>query len=246
MLIKQELIDAGRYNIKSPYKMIPLGICVHNTANDAPAANEMAYMKGNVFETSFHLAVDDKEAIQAIPFDRNAWHAGDGGSGVGNRNYIAIEICYSRSGGPLFDKAEDNAIEVIAQLCKEFGWSVNNIRKHQDFSGKYCPHRTLDKGWQRFLDRIDAKINEADKEKFEREYPETGKFICKVGCLDFYNQPTKLSPIAGKYEYDQFVFYDRVAMTDKWVYISWISSSTGLRRYMPVRPRNGKLLGEIV
>lgn len=26
--------------------------------------------------------------------------------------------------------------------------------KHQDFSGKYCPHRTLDLGWERFLNKI--------------------------------------------------------------------------------------------
>ena len=30
-------------------------------------------------EVSFHFAVDDKEVVQGIPLDRNAWHAGDGG-----------------------------------------------------------------------------------------------------------------------------------------------------------------------
>lgn len=107
---------------------------------------------------SFHIAVDDKEAIQGIPFNRNAWHAGDGGSGTGNRKYIAIEICYSKSGGTRFTNAEKNAAKLTAQLLKKYGWNINNVKKHQDFSGKYCPHRTLDLGWQRFLNMISAEL----------------------------------------------------------------------------------------
>lgn len=75
MLI-QSLIDSSKYGVKCPYSMSPKGICVHNTANDAPAKNEISYMKSNNNEVSFHIAVDDVEAIQAIPFNRNVWAAG--------------------------------------------------------------------------------------------------------------------------------------------------------------------------
>ena len=160
MLI-QSLIDSSKYGVKCPYSMSPKGICVHNTANDAPAKNEISYMKSNNNEVSFHIAVDDVEAIQAIPFNRNAWAAGDGGSGNGNRNYIHIEICYSKSGGNRFTNAEKRAAKEIAALLKQFGWTIANVKKHQDFSGKYCPHRTLDLGWQRFLDMIQAQLNGA-------------------------------------------------------------------------------------
>lgn len=153
MLI-QSLIDSSKYGVKCPYSMSPKGICVHNTANDASAKNEISYMKSNNNEVSFHIAIDDVEAIQAIPFNRNAWAAGDGGSGNGNRNYIHIEICYSKSGGTRFNQAEDRAAKEIAALLKQFGWTIDNVKKHQDFSGKYCPHRTLDLGWQRFLNKI--------------------------------------------------------------------------------------------
>lgn len=139
--------------------MTPIGIAVHNTANDASAKNEIAYMKNNNNEVSFHIAVDDVEAIQAIPFNRNAWHAGDGGYGTGNRNYIAIEICYSKSGGSRFTAAEENAAKVIADICKQYGWGISQVKKHQDFSGKYCPHRTLDLGWQRFLNLVSKYLN---------------------------------------------------------------------------------------
>ena len=44
---------------------------------------------------SFHVAIDDYQAVECIPETRNAFHAGDGRNGNGNRNYYAVEICYS-------------------------------------------------------------------------------------------------------------------------------------------------------
>ena len=95
--VRQLLVSGSKYNIKCPYQMAADTITVHNTANDATAENEVKYMIGNSNQVSFHVAVDDKEAVQGIPFDRNAWHAGDG-NGRGNRNSIAVEICYSNQG----------------------------------------------------------------------------------------------------------------------------------------------------
>ncbi|WP_119864455.1 MULTISPECIES: N-acetylmuramoyl-L-alanine amidase family protein [Eubacteriales] len=159
MALIKKLISPDKYNLKCPYSMVPKGVCIHNTANDAAAANEISYMQSNGLATSFHIAIDDVEAIQGIPFNRNAWHAGDGVAGEGNRNYIAIEICYSKSGGDKFTKAEQRAAKEVAALLKQFGWNINNVKKHQDFSNKYCPHRTLDLGWQRFLDMINKELN---------------------------------------------------------------------------------------
>ena len=92
-----------------------------------------------------HVAVDDKEAVQAIPFNRNAWNAGDG-LGPGNTSSISIEICYSKSGGARFDEAEKNASEYVAGVLEQYGWGIDRVITHQHWSGKYCPHRTLDKG----------------------------------------------------------------------------------------------------
>ena len=144
-------------------------IVVHNTANDATASNEVAYMTTNNNQVSFHYAIDDKEIIQAIPENRNAWHAGDGGNGKGNRKGIGIEICYSKSGGPKFIEAEKLAAKFIAFKLKEKGWGIERVTKHQDYAKKYCPHRTLDMGWQRFLDMVKAEMGGATK-------PASGKY----------------------------------------------------------------------
>ena len=143
----------AKYPLKCPYRMTPTRIVVHNTYNDAPAENEVKYMQGNLKLGGFHAAVDDKEIIRCSPFDRNTWNATDG-NGPGNRQGIAIEICYSKSGGERFIQAEKNAAEYIAMLLKSYGWGIDKVTKHQDYSGKYCPHRTLDMGWQRFLDMV--------------------------------------------------------------------------------------------
>lgn len=160
---KQVLLSSAKYKIKTPYGMSPEYITVHNTANDASAANEIMYHNRNDNEVSYHIAVDDKEVIQCIPFNRNAWHAGDG-QGNGNRKSIGIEICYSKSGGPRYIAAEENAVQYIASLLKQFGWSINRIKKHQDWSGKYCPHRILDeKRWDSFKNRVQKALDNLSK-----------------------------------------------------------------------------------
>jgi N-acetyl-anhydromuramyl-L-alanine amidase AmpD len=158
MTIKQNLVPSTKYSLKCPYAMTPVGLCVHNTANDASAKNEISYMVTNANQTSFHFAVDDVEVWQGLPLDRNGWHAGDGASGAGNTKHIGIEICYSKSGGDRFNKAEDRAVDLIVYLLKDRKWGIEQVKKHQDFSGKYCPHRTLDLGWDRFINKIKNKL----------------------------------------------------------------------------------------
>ena len=154
MNIIKDFVSENKYNIKCPYDMTPEFVTVHNTSNDASAKNEIAYMKNNTLSTSYHFAVDDVEIRQAVPLDRNTWHAGDGNNGKGNRKGISIEICYSKSGGKRFERAEENAAQFIATILKERGWGIDKVTKHQDFSGKYCPHRTLDLGWDRFIKKV--------------------------------------------------------------------------------------------
>ena len=156
----QMLCPESKYNIKCPYSMDPSYITVHNTANDAGAKAEISYMISNNNYTSYHLAVDEQQAVQGLPLNRNGFHAGDG-NGTGNRRTIGIEICYSKSGGAKFHKAEENAAYLVAALLKQRGWGIDRVKKHQDWSGKYCPHRTLDEGWGKFIELVRSFLNRA-------------------------------------------------------------------------------------
>lgn len=189
MKIIQNLVSPSKYNIKCPYSMNPEFIVVHNTANDASARNEIAYMISNNNQVSFHYAIDDKEIVQGILENRNAWHAGDG-NGQGNRKGIGIEICYSKSGGKRFEEAEKLAAKFIAYKLNEKGWGIDRVKKHQDFSGKYCPHRTLDMGWQRFLNMVQVELNrlkeedEVDRDKPSSWAKEAWEWAKKEGITD--------------------------------------------------------------
>ena len=136
-------------------------VTIHNTANRMPAKNEVSYVHSRQGEVTYHFAIDDKECIQLLPLTKTAWHAGDG-RGSGNMKSVAIEICYSLDkGDKRYPIAEDNASHKAAELLYSKGFGVDRLRKHQDWSGKYCPHRMLDNnGWNAFKQRTQKYLNE--------------------------------------------------------------------------------------
>ena len=119
-----------------------IGVTIHNTDNPGVGADAKAH--ANLLKNSWknkqqswHFAVDEDGAYQSIPTDEIAWHAGDGGSGKGNTQTIAIEICMNSDGN--LEKATDNAAQLAAQQLKEKGLSADKIYQHHDWSGKNCP-----------------------------------------------------------------------------------------------------------
>lgn len=165
------LVSPSMYGIKCPYSMRATKATVHETDNNASANNEVVYMIGNGNQTSFHVGIDEKEAVQGLPFNRNGWHAGDGKNGYGNRNTISFEICknYDPSRGTTnisgtqlaaYNKAKANAVKVIAQVMIEQGinGTPDNVKTHQDWSGKLCPQKMLREGlWIPMRDQIIAE-----------------------------------------------------------------------------------------
>lgn len=184
-IYRKQWVSTSKYNIKCPYSMQAEYITIHNTYNDASANNEAAYHNSNNNQVSFHIAIDDKEAVEVVPLSRNAWHCGDG-QGNGNRKSIGIEICYSKSGGERYLKAEENTVKLTAQMLHERGWKIDRVKKHQDWSGKYCPHRILDEGrWQSFLKRIQYSLDALNnKNKGELSMTQYNELLGKINELE--------------------------------------------------------------
>lgn len=138
------IVPTGNDNIRPQNHMIPKYITIHETDNKsvgAGAKSHAQYLYNQaVGETdraaSWHFTVDDKEIYQHLPLNENGWHAGDG-DGPGNRESIAIEIAVNSDGD--YNKAVDNAKKLAAYLMKETGVPLNNIVKHQKWSGKTVP-----------------------------------------------------------------------------------------------------------
>jgi N-acetylmuramoyl-L-alanine amidase len=134
-------------------------LTLHSTANpNSTAKNERAWLTNptNTRIASWHLVVDETEAIEAIPLNEVAWHAGDS-NGTGNRGSIGIEICESGNR----EKTLANAVQLVADMLKERKWGVDKLRRHFDWSGKICPRIMSANGWAewaKFKAEVEQKL----------------------------------------------------------------------------------------
>jgi N-acetylmuramoyl-L-alanine amidase len=134
-------------------KMEPKWLTIHSTANlKSTAQNERDNLAraDNTRQASFHLVVDEKQAIMCIPLNEIAYHAGDG-KGPGNMQSIALEICESGDR----EKTLSNAARLAAQILLQMGWGVDRMVQHHHWSGKDCP-RILRQGngWGQWVEQV--------------------------------------------------------------------------------------------
>lgn len=135
-------------------------ITVHNTAEPFSGVQERMRVQNRIdgLHTCFHFAVDEKGAFLIVPLDRVSYHAGDGVNGPGNTSSVSVEICRSACYGDnagLYYRSEANAMRLCAYLMREYGISIDRVRKHQDWSGKFCPHRMLfENRWRGFVEDL--------------------------------------------------------------------------------------------
>lgn len=161
VVIKREIVPVITNKHRPMIKRVPKSITIHNTGNSNRNANAKAhsnYLKNlekNPIKSrvSWNFVVDKDMVIQNIPIDEIAYCQGHS---RGNRESISIEICDCyKKGSKDYDKAERNAIVLAGNLVRYYGFNKNEIFKHQDWTGKYCPNRILSEGrWREVQDRI--------------------------------------------------------------------------------------------
>lgn len=157
--LRQELIPAGMQN-RSGRKIAPTAITVHNTSNTGKGANAAAHAKfvtktgyyvlasGKKNWVSWHFTVDDREAVQHLPIDERAIHAGPGNGSLG------IEVCMHQG----IDQAEADlrAARLVAKLLNDLDLPSSAVVTHKSWTGKNCPERLL-QNWQAFLQKVAAE-----------------------------------------------------------------------------------------
>ncbi|WP_130862720.1 peptidoglycan recognition protein family protein [Bacilliculturomica massiliensis] len=147
----------GRPGTKKKVKFI----VIHetgNTGSNANAASHAAYLKTEA-ETeakSWHYTVDDHEIYHHIPDNEVAFHAGDQlKEDGGNLNGIGIEMCVNPEND--YDQTLKNTAALTAHLMKAYKLSIEDVKKHQDFSGKNCPENLIESGrWDEFIELVKA------------------------------------------------------------------------------------------
>lgn len=120
--------------------LTPQYLTIHGTANpNSTAANERGWLTNpdNKRNASFHLVVDEKEVVECIPLNEQAWHAG---TSAGNNSSIGLEICESGNRTTTLK----NAVAVACKILREKNLKADRLRNHKDWSGKNCPRILLD------------------------------------------------------------------------------------------------------
>lgn len=144
-------------------KMTPTTITIHSTGNPSSTAkNERNWLTNpsNTRQASWHICVDEKEVIEAIPLNEIAYHAG---SASGNSTSIGIEICESGDR----QKTLNNAIKLTAKLLKERNWGIDKLKRHYDWSKKICPrilHSNNWQGWNDFVWKVGKELGNMSNE----------------------------------------------------------------------------------
>ena len=129
--MKKELLKNG-HRCRPGGQFEKTSLTIHSTGNPASSAqNERDWLDNpsNRREASWHYVVDEKGVIQAIPDEEEAWHCGNT---IGNRFSIGLEIC---EGGDR-EKTLRNAVNFAVQKMKEYGFTLTDIVRHYDWTGR--------------------------------------------------------------------------------------------------------------
>ena len=136
-------------------KITPRGIMVHSTgANNPnlkryvgpddgllgknPYGNHWNQDKPDGREVCPHafigkLADGSIATYQTLPWNMRGWHAGDGSKGSANDTHISFEICEDDlKDSAYFSAVYQEAVELCAYLCKEYGLTEKDILCHSE------------------------------------------------------------------------------------------------------------------
>lgn len=191
--INQQFIPVSRTKQRPGIAMTPQYITIHSTGNPkSTAKNEADFVCHNsTRQASYHYVCDDTNIIQVLPVNEIGWHAGDGGSGTGNRKSVAIEICESGNR----KKAVDNAVWLTKELMRDLKIDKVHIRQHHDWSGKDCPRILRNKAYVKDGIDWDYFMKEIDKpEEKEEEEPEMTQEELEIMLERYFDKIAKQAP----------------------------------------------------
>lgn len=102
---------------------------------------------------------DEKIIVaECLPLDISCWGSGSGKNGSCNRTHIQFEICQGSDTDAAYYKASIAVAEkYCAHLCKERGWTANDIISHKEAAeaGKASNHGDPDSWMKKFGDSMD-------------------------------------------------------------------------------------------
>lgn len=140
-------------------------IVVHETDNYKNGADGLRHAQAQYnghLSTSVHFYCGSDGIYQVAELDKCVWAVGKKYKTMPikdatNYNTINIEICVNEDGN--YEMARWNAIELVRGLMVSLGISADNVIRHYDAKGKYCPRKMMDNPslWDDFKNAIQGK-----------------------------------------------------------------------------------------
>lgn len=173
----------------------------HYTGNDGDHdTNNAAYYRDNVVKASAHYFVDDDSITQSVGDLTVAWAVGGkkwndcdktgGGTMYGivtNANSLSIEMCDTRKDGTynVTEETMENALALGRLLMNRYGIPIENVYRHFDVTGKYCPQYFMDNDkWAAFKVRLADKEDDVKRyntlDEIEKEAPWAAPTVSKL------------------------------------------------------------------
>lgn len=134
--------------------------------------------------------------------------------------------------------------DLVDYLTKLHGLSKSkDVFQHKHFNvtdcaGKNFPFSKIINGNGSSNNSSNSNNSTSDKNSIIKSYSENG--VCTVvtpSGLNIRVSPSTNSEVVGSYSKGEKVRYDKVTLTNGYVWISWIGGTSGKRRYMAVKDR---------
>ena len=132
-------------------------IVIHYVGNpNTSAKNNRDYFDKVSTTVSSHFIVGlDGEVIQCVPiYERSA------ASNNRNKDTISIETCHPDESGKFNENTYNSLVKLTAYLCYEFNLSEDDVIRHYDVTGKFCPKYYVEneEEWEKFKGDVKKAI----------------------------------------------------------------------------------------
>ena len=149
----RQLIFTQNACYKAGRTIIPRGIMVHSTGANNPnlkryVGPDDGLIGKNLYNNHWNQPMDRLVCVhgfigkladgsiatyQTLPWNWRGWHCASGTKGSGNDTHISFEICEDDLTNPAyFTAVYEEAAELCAYLCKEYGLNETNIICHSE------------------------------------------------------------------------------------------------------------------
>lgn len=140
----------GNRRYRSAEKFTPVGVVLHSIGTPQPSADVLwRYWQNDSSPYVVHYMVGDQKILHCMPDNYKCWHVGS----PGNSKWLGIEMGepsqIKYTSGATFTVSDltkarayakatyKNAVWLIAQLCKKYGWNPNTaIYTHHEVTAK--------------------------------------------------------------------------------------------------------------